>query len=215
LLSLSEGAAHNSFYIQRDITSWYQDGSLWDRIAGRNGYERFEGIFPGSYFSMSRPITAPGSSAGGSATLLITSCNLYGGAGLLDNGEIVDIDHGIYYTIPRDLCHITVCPYFNFGEAKMNDTDTTVGGYWGSKMNQEILGLPTTTGDIGGTINQQLYAEFGNHLIAWKDRFTTDMNPDLPNRIADNNDLGATSGFSWKLHQTKLLSEIEVYGSSI
>lgn len=42
----------------KDITSYYEDGSLWKRLNGSDGYSLFEDIFVGDYIKMSRAISA-------------------------------------------------------------------------------------------------------------------------------------------------------------
>ena len=43
--------------VPKDITAYVTDGSLWDRIAGTNGYTLHEDIFVGDYIKMSRAIS--------------------------------------------------------------------------------------------------------------------------------------------------------------
>lgn len=43
--------------VPKDITAYYNDGTLWKRLKGSNGYEVLEDIYVGDYFRMSRPIT--------------------------------------------------------------------------------------------------------------------------------------------------------------
>ena len=44
---------HNSIVRGKDITSYYEDGTLWDRIAGTNGFRPYEELYLGDYFIMS------------------------------------------------------------------------------------------------------------------------------------------------------------------
>ena len=220
-MTTSNGATHNCFYVRRDITEWYEDGSLWDRIEGTNGYDEFEGIFPGCYFNMSRNITAPYSTKTGTKEIVILGCNSLSNAGHIESSDIIDSIHGIYYRLT--MRHIVCAPHNTFGSSSMNDTDTTDGGYYGSKMNQEIIGLPTTTGDIGGTINQQLYAEFGNHLISWRDRLSISIDENAKNNrtyieswtasTSMPRTSGMTNNTEWKLIQSTLMNEAFIYGS--
>ena len=62
LIHLNESLSNVSHNVPRlvpkDITSYYQDGYLWSRLNGTNGYSLFEDIFVGDYIKMSRPISA-------------------------------------------------------------------------------------------------------------------------------------------------------------
>jgi len=165
---------------------------------------------------MSRNIKAPaigGGTENGSKKLLVLGCNTLYNNGFLGNGETLDIEHGITYQV--DYNHIVVCPLTHFGASKMNDAKSTEGGYYNSLMNQQILGLPTTTGNTAGTINEQLYYEFGNHLKTFKETQSSQTISSLPNKEGDANDLGAASNYAWHLIQSTLMSEVEVYGSVV
>ena len=212
---MGNASSHNAFYIQRDITEWYQDGSLWDRIAGTNGYDEFEGIFPGSYFDMSRYIKASaiggGSSTQGGRRILIIGCNNLYNTGHKSSSDILDIEHGLVFKL--DFSHIVCTPIAHFGESKMNLTNTTEGGYTSSFMNTDIIGPATTTGNVAGTINEQLYAEFGGHLKSYRELLSTEINATYNNRIGKSDNLGASNNWNWSLIQSVLMSESEVYGS--
>ena len=80
-------------------------------------------------------------------------------------------------------------------------------------MNQSVLGPIVTEGSIttGATINQQLYYIFGSHLKTIKSLLATAMSSSLYNRFGSAG--GASSGWGWQSVQTRLMSEIEVYGS--
>ena len=49
---------HNSIVRGKDITSYYEDSTLWDRIAGTNWFRPYEDLYLGDYFKMSRAISA-------------------------------------------------------------------------------------------------------------------------------------------------------------
>jgi len=202
LLSLNSASSHNAFYIERDLTDWYNNGSLWDRISGTNGYDEFEGIFPGCTFDMSRNIKAnvSGDTDLGNKKILILGCNFY----------INKYQNSTSYITYN---HINCLAYSEFGKAYMNTTDTTVGGYYGSKMNQEIIGSVTNTGSISGTINEQLYAEFGSHLKTVRETLSSTMDASFDNRV--HLELGCARGRVWTETQAGLLSEIELYGTFI
>ena len=175
---MNNAANHNAFYIERNITSWYQDGSLWNRIAGKNGYDAFEGIFPGCYFDMSRAIVTPdlisGSYTPPSKTVIIIGLNNYL---YTYDGTYTSETYRVKYN------HIICKPIKSFGIIEEDEEESHFYdyGFYTHRLNQEILGLPTTTGNIGGTINEQLYAEFGSHLKTHYDYTTTRTNNDIDN----------------------------------
>ena len=154
---------------------------------------------------MSRPITAPavgGGTTTGTNRLLILGCNCNSNTGDNSNDYI-------------NYNHITVCPITNFGKSKMNSTATTSGGYVGSLMNTQIIGPTATTGSLTGTINEQLYAEFGSHLKTIREQLSNSISTSASNKRNDNNDLGASNNWAWTWVQAVLMGEIEVFGSSI
>jgi len=210
-LTLNSGSSHNAFYIEKDITEWYQDGSLWNRIAGINGYDEFEGVFPGCYFDMSRKVKASASDGGsreGDERLIILGCNSLMYQGRLDSGDTQDLNHGIVYKI--DFNHIVVCPRTIFGEAIYNPSDNDNTSYFQSHLNNDILGAVTTTGNIGGTINEQLYAEFDNHLKAFKKFHIQSLDKTIYNPRTGSNVVGKYTQRT--LVQSILFSEVELYG---
>jgi len=209
----SSTGSHNSHYVSINITPYYQDGSLWDRIAGTNGYDAFEGIYPGCILDMSRPITAPATGGGtveGTKRLMVLECNGKYNVGQPATGESSP-------NFPIRYNHIVLAPVGDFGKSCWNSTDTTEGGYYNSFINQQILGTPTTVGNIAGTINEQLYYEFGNHLKTYKERISTLIDTNIKNyRIPDKNiENGVSNSSKYHYVQSILLSEIELYGSII
>ena len=110
-----------------------------------------------------------------------------------------------------------------FGKSYFNQTKTTEGGYYNSYINQTTIGLPTNSPDIGGTINQQLLAEFGNHLQTTMERLSdyvkldSDFNrlPEESVYVSYNNYMkGTVSGSHTYEMQAILFSEKELFGSS-
>lgn len=207
---LNSVAYHNiPRIVPKDITSYYNDGSLWKRLEGSDGYSLFEDLFVGDYFKMSRPISAPNPVAEhqltGSQYVTIASLG-----GLAGNGDKSASDKWAVM-VPGAGFGGTQ----HFGRSRMNPTDTTEGAYKGSEMNTKVIGAVATTGSTaeGATINQQLYAEFGTHLKTTRELITNSINATGINR------LGATTGcsnkYEWLSMQAVLMSEIEVCGSCI
>jgi len=210
---------HNTIRPQgpKDITDYYTDGSLWDRLYGINGYGLYQDLYAGDYFKMHvngdyGHITAPNSDITGSSYITIIG---------IDWLSRVSKSH-----------HIVCVPgkgyndSFHFGRYKMRlDETESTQGYAGSYIHNELLGpvaTSTTTGtDL--TINQQLYNEFTTHLITRNEELTNKVNPTGYNR------LGLYTGCSSSMTQYSsdaseddsvpcqavILSEYEVYGKTI
>lgn len=186
-------ATHNSIVIHKDITEYYTDGTLWGRIAGTNGFKPFEGIYPGMYFDTGVSVNTPGQT-NGTSKIMICGLNMH-----WNNNNQVRYNH------------LTCCPLTHFGIAVMNNTNTTVGGYVGSKMFKDILGPIATEGNSSGTINEQLYAIFGEHLKTIKEILSNSVNNTGSNRFGGTS--GCSNNWEWKDVQSVLFSEIEAYGS--
>lgn len=203
-------AFHNSIVRGKDITSYYTDGTLWDRIAGRNGFKPYEDLYLGDYFKMSRAISAYEQTqqyqTTGSQYVTIAGFDC-----MRKNGDSDSMNFN----------HITCVPgqfrsgIFHFGRSRMNPTHTTVGGYIGSEMYTTTIGGVATEGstEATATINQQLYAEFGSHLKASKDLLSNAINASGYNRLGTNS--GCSNSWTWCSCQAVLMSEVEVYGATV
>ena len=181
---------HNSIYQKKDITAWFRSGELWTRIAND-----FDGIYPGQYFDCGKTITANGSSKTGTSMILIAGCNVHW-----------NTHDEMRYN------HITCVPVTHFGLAHMNPSDTSVGGYWSSDMNQSIIGGVATSGG-GSTINSQLFGVFGSHLKTSTELLSKAIDANRYNRFGTPS--GTSSDWGGYPVQAVLMSEIEVYGSTV
>ena len=208
---LNSAAYHNIPRIApKDVTSYYNDGSLWKRLGGTDGYSLFEGLFVGDYFKMSRPISAPNPVADyqltGSQYVTITSLG-----GLAGNGDNTPASDKWAVMVPGMGFGGTQ----HFGRSRMNPTNTTEGAYKGSEMNTKVIGAVATTGSTaaGATINQQLFAEFGSHLKTTRELITNSVNATGTNKFGVAT--GCSNNWEWISMQAVLMSEIEVYGSCV
>ena len=195
----------------KDITSYYNDGSLWNRIAGTGGYSLFEDIYPGDYIKMSRPISAYERTGQyqttGSQYVTIAGLDTMMNNG--DQGSGVNYHHAVM--VPGQGFGGTQ----HFGKSRMNAADTTEGGYKASEMNTLVLGEETSKGSTAAdaTINQQLYAEFGSHLKTTREFVSSQVNPTGYNRLGSAT--GCASYWTWINAQAVLMSEIEIYGATV
>lgn len=194
----------------KDITSYYNDGSLWKRLNGTNGYSPLEDIFVGDYIKMSRPISAknPDSSLQLTGSQYVT---IIGINSLSGNGDNISMQYPHLVMAPGQGFGGTQ----HFGRSRMNPTNTTEGGYVGSEMNKKVIGDVATAGSTadGATINQQLYAEFGSHLKTIRELLSNGINVTGVNRFGTAN--GCSNTYEWVPVQAVLMSEIEVYGSIV
>ena len=194
----------------KDITSYYNDGTIWNRISGTGYPASYWDIMPGDYIKMSRAISAYNQDqtyqTTGSQYVTIASCG-----GLYGNGSASIVNYN----------HLVMVPgqgeggAQHFGRSRMNPTGTTVGGYVGSEMFTTTLGAVTSTGSTASTatINEQLYAEFGSHLKTTSEQLSTGINASGYNRLGTNS--GCSNSWAWTNVQAVLMSEIEVYGSIV
>lgn len=194
----------------KDITTYYNDGTLWQRLAGTNGFCPLEDLYAGDYFQVSRAISAPNQDSQyattGSQWVTIAGINTLRG-----NGDNISMDYNHLVMVPGK----GETGSFHFGRKRMNSTNTTTGGYVASEMHTATLGAVVSTGSTaaGATINQQLYAEFGSHLKTTRELLTNAMGASLNNRFGSAG--GASSGWGWVSCQAVLMSEVEVYGSTV
>ena len=197
-------------HLGKDITAYVTDGTLWQRLNGTNGFSLFEDIYAGDYWQMSRAISAPNQDSQyavtGSQWVTIAGINTLRG-----NGDNISMDYNHLVMIPGK----GETGSFHFGRKRMNPTNTTEGGYVASEMHTATFGEVVNAGSTaeGATINQQLYAEFGSHLKTTRELLSNAMTSTLTNRFGSAG--GASSGWGWYSCQACLMSEVEVYGSTV
>lgn len=194
----------------KDITSYYSDGTLWQRLNGSNGFSLFEDIYVGDYIKMSRAISAPNPDS----SLQLTGSQYVTIAGidsLWGNGDNISMAYHHLVMVPGQGFGGTQ----HFGRSRMNPTNTTVGGYKDSEMNTTVIGEVVSAGSTatGATVNQQLYAEFGSHLKTTRELVSSAINASGYNRFGTSG--GCSNGWEWISAQAILLSEVELYGSIV
>ena len=195
----------------KDITSYVTDGTLWKRLNGTNGFKLFEDLRVGDYIKMSRPISAYEQTGQhqqtGSQYVTIAGIDtlMYKG----DQGSGINYHHLVM--VPGQGFGGTQ----HFGRSRMNETNTTAGGYVGSEMNATTIGAVASSGSTAATasINQQLYAEFGTHLKTIRVLLSNSINTSGVNRYGTAD--GCANNWTWTSVQAVLLSEIECYGSIV
>ena len=215
VLDMSEMFNHNiPRRTPKDITAYVTDGSIWDRLNGTNGYTLYQDLYVGDYFQMSRAITAPNQDSQyattGSDWVTIAGIDTRMGDG--DGGDSVSVVN--YH-------HLVMVPgkgfggTQHFGRKRMNSSNVTTGGYVASEMHTATIGAVTASGSTasGATINQQLKAEFGDHLKTTRELLTKTVNATGYNKLGTNS--GCSSDWAWTSCQAVLMSEVECYGATV
>lgn len=195
----------------KDITSYFTDGTLWNRISGSGYPHAYYDIMPGDYINMGRAVTCPNineGSYGETGSQYVTVASL---GGLYGNGDSNAITHPHLVMVPGQGLGGTQ----HFGRHQMNASSTAVGGYAGSVMHTEVLGDVVSSGSVASdaTINQQLYYIFGTHLKTTRELLSNAINTSGYNRFG--NATGCASGWAWTDCQAVLMSEAEVYGTTV
>ncbi|MCI9279954.1 MAG: hypothetical protein HFJ02_04060, partial [Bacilli bacterium] len=162
-------------YRGKDITEYYSDGSLYEMISSGT----FDDIYVGDYI------------VANNVTWLIADIDNYLNTG---NGENRLRSH-----------HVTMIPRYGLINAVMNETETTEGGYYNSKMVQETLPI---------VFNEYIEPVFQNHVLTYFNFLTDEMREDFNSYNAINfpDPSGASSKASWYTRKIDLMSEVNVFG---
>ncbi len=162
-------------YRGKDITEYYNDGSLYEMIS--NG--TFDDIYVGDYIVANE------------VTWLIA-----------------DIDNYLYSgDTPLTKHHATIIPAKPLMYSVMNEGQTAEGGYYNSKIAQEILpNLISEEGVIGKI--------FGNHLIEYSCVLSNRVNKESANKSGGLYS-GASDDWEWYNRKIDLMSEVSVLGTVI
>ncbi len=100
--------------------------------------------------------------------------------------------------------HATIIPATTLQNAKMNEENVTTGGYVNSKMVTETLETMYTT---------YIEPAFSGHIIEYRNLLSDQVNNELPNRY--NQVKGASSHYEWYSRKLDLMSEVNVYGTTV
>lgn len=152
---------HNGIYRGKDITDLFYDGTLSQQIAAGT----FDDVFIGDYI-----------------------------IGKVSKRKYLVADINYRLNCGDTECttpHILMVPERIMGTAKMNDTNTVTGGYYGSKMYTEYLAPFKAVIQNDFEINHIL-----NHKVL------------LTNAVAD----GKASGWAWYDSTIEIMNECMVYG---
>jgi hypothetical protein len=100
--------------------------------------------------------------------------------------------------------HISLIPQTYLFTAPMNDTDTTAGGYAGSKMHKTTL----------VTVANNLKNALGSHLLERRVLLSNSVNTSIASG-AGAGYTGASNNWGWFSAFCTLLTEVQVYGSRV
>ena len=157
-----------------------------DEICKRISDGTFKDLYIGDYFDKS--ITT---SLGGTETVRLV---LAGFDVMWNNGDTALTKHHAV-VVPKD-CFKT--------KAKMNETSVTTGGYAGSDMHTKVL--PVYAAALQNVLN--------NHIITHRELLTTAVSA-TGNSNAGAGYTGYASAWEWQDCQLRLMSEIQIYGSTV
>ena len=174
--------AHNSMWGGRDITAAFNAGTVSTNIA--NG--TFKDIFPGDYIT--KRVTISGTAY--TVNWLIADCDYW-----INKGDTAMTAH-----------HVVIVPQRPIFNATMNGTNTTEGGYAGSRMYRETIPACATG----------IVSAFGsNHILTFRDAISNSV--DTSHVSSGTPQWTGTPGWfgEWVSVQCNLMSETMVYGAPI
>lgn len=136
-------AAHNALYRGKDLTSYFDSGEMSKAIAAST----FVDIYPGDYITKS--VTVDGT----------TYSNV--------KWIVADLDYHLHRGDTETTAHhVVMIPERNIGMSKMNDSNTTAGGYqgsymWGTTIPKYVTGITAAFGS--------------DHVLTHRERLTKQM----------------------------------------
>ena len=177
--------AHNAMWGGRDITAAFNAGTVSANIA--NG--TFKDIFPGDYIT--KQVTISGTAY--TVNWVVADCDYWWHKGDQNNG--------------METHHVVIVPQTPIFSANMNATNTTEGGYMGSRMFRETIPACAT-----GIVNA-----FGaSHILTFRDWLISGMTANQISSGLPNFTGGAQWGASpWVSVQCDLMTEKMVLGAPV
>ncbi|MCI9280619.1 MAG: hypothetical protein HFJ02_07525, partial [Bacilli bacterium] len=121
---------------------------------------------------------------------------------------IADIDNYLYSgDTSLTKHHVTIIPAKPLMNLGMNETVTTEGGYYNSRMATETLpSLVSEEGVIGKS--------FGSHIIEYRNLLSNSVDTKATNQSGEQL-LGASDDWAWYIRKIDLMSEVNVYGTTV
>lgn len=221
------GTIHNGIYRGKDLTNVYTIDQMYSMI--HSG--KFDDLFLGDYFTKSittdiytvfsgsafeqgvtyyeqggtltaRTYTATSDTEPQSGKVYCTKLTK------TENITLIFAAFDYYYNIGDTALtthHAVLIPRTTFAaSAKMNSTNTTVGGYYNSEMHQTTL--PCYVASLKAALN--------NHLLSHRTILPHAIGASIPS-MAGAGLMGASSSWAWETVELQLMSEVQVYGSTV
>ena len=171
--------AHNAMWGGRDITAAFNAGTVSANIA--NG--TFKDIFPGDYIT--KQVTISGTAY--NVNWVVADCDYWWHKG--DNTAM-------------ETHHVVIVPQAPIFSANMNATNTTEGGYAGSRMYTETIPACATG----------IVSAFGSdHILTFRDHLTRDLNTSAVSSGITVFTGAPNWNGEWHSQQCNLMSEAMVY----
>ena len=221
------GIPHNNVYRGKDLTNVYTIDQMYSMI--HSG--KFDDLFLGDYFTKSITTDIYTVFSGSAFEQGVT---YYEQGGTLTartytaTSDTEPQSGKVYCTKQTKTENITLMfaafdYYYNMGDtaltthhavliprtafatsAKMNSTNTTEGGYYNSEMHQTTL--PCYAASLKTALN--------NHLLSYRTILPHAIGASIPS-MAGAGLMGASSSWAWKTVELQLMSEVQVYGSTV
>lgn len=180
-------AAHNNFVRGKVLTDQYSLAEIYAMVAARDYHD----IFVGDQIKVPVPAIAATGFTEATVTMLVAEIESHWNYG---------------DSTPLQCGHLLMVPAGVLGYAKMNDTNTTSGGYDGSDMDDTIMPAVQTA----------LESAFGaSHLLSAREFLTSVVNTSAVSKGNPTYSGSATWTSNWVDRKCRLMTELEVYGSSI
>ena len=181
------GVPHNGIYRGKNLTNVYTIDQIYNMVHSGN----FDDLFLGDYFTVSITTTLPDETVKTeNVTLMIAAFDYY-----YNCGDTALTTHHIVL-IPRNQGFATT--------AKMNDTNTTEGGYLNSYMHQTVL--PCYADSLKTALN--------NHLLSHRTILTNKVTTTAAS-MAGAGMTGSASGWEWTTVELQLMNEVQLYGTTV
>jgi len=187
--SMQSPLNHNGIFRGKDLTNIYTIDEMYSMIHSGN----FDDLFLGDYINVSITTTLPDETVKTETVgLMIAVFNPYYNVG----DKVVNPPVPHLGLIPRGYGFATA--------AKMNETNTTTGGYLNSYMHQTVL--PCYANSLRTALN--------NHLLSYRTILSNAVNTSTPS-MAGAGITGAASGWEWTTVELQLMNEVQVYGTTV
>lgn len=178
----SSAGSANARYLEKDMTDYFNTGALSTAIANNNFSELSVGNF------ITKNVVVNGTTYSNVKFYLAHFDYYY------NFGDTATTKH-----------HVLILPATILGTAVMNDTNTTEGGYLGSKMRKTTLPL----------YSAGYQSAFGSaHILGWRNLVTNSVDKTVGSS-GNTAILGASQSWEWTDAVCELMSESMVYGAPV